>query len=96
MLWLCVGFLVVAAAISSRPEKVVVKQWMQVGNVEGVETLPGSFMVASTTTIRTGTVVVSVYGMPTVTLGSDVFLSDCGRRCKLEGKVEVVVGRRRR
>ena len=82
---------------ASERQKVDVMEWFSLGPVVKAETAPaGSYLHSQTTTITTDTTVVSVYGMPTVTLGTEVFLSRCGRRCKLNGKVEIVVGRRHR
>lgn len=81
---------------ASERQKVDVTEWVSLGPVVKVEPAAGSFLSSATTTITTATTVVSVYGMPTVTLGGEAFLSDCGLRCKLSGRVEVVVRRRRR
>ena len=81
----------------SNRKKLVVKEWVSLGPVVKAEPVPsGSYLDEAKMTITTDSTVVSVYGMPTVRLGNEVFLSDCGRRCKLNGKVEIVVGRRHR
>lgn len=78
----------------SSPE-IVVGGWFSIGPVVKAQPLPASsYLDKATMTITTDSTVVSVYGMPTVTLGEEVLLSRCGRRCMINGKTEIVVGRR--
>ena len=92
-----IGLAMAVPYIYTKPSstEVVVWEWASVGPVVKAQPLPaGSYLDKVTMTITTDSTVVSVYGMPTVTLGGEVFLSRCGRRCKINGKTEVVVGRR--